>query len=887
MAMKSEISNESMISYISSKYAEPKIIGPDALCIVFGQVVGTYSAGGDNGDVYDWTVRNPAGEVILTRSGGAQLETIQVVFSEIGTYSITLQVRRGTDFNYYQETKSVEVQKGPQLALLPDYLLCAGSETVLTALDPNSSDISEFTIEWKDIDGNLLGTGNEYLTYSAGYHLVELYRTGANGAQSCLITGSTFVGPPIDFEIELSSTTFCEGGTIEVGLDTPLSGDWFIQKGFTGARELAGQGFEIEFESDDLSGPGLYIVTFQTTSEEYPDCISERFVGFELLESPKATISITNQPDDCIQSNGSFELTLSTDIDAIFIPELNYSGGPMSAGQNLPFTDLEPKVYSVVIEKGGCQRITLVQLDAKNPPITSSPPNQTPHTITKTDEVCTPTGVNPGSVLVEFGIPITNGTYRILQSGRGLVDSGQIPSNGEFIVNLTNGSYLLELNIDGCTYPIESIEIEDAPQVNFTVPTELNICETFVLEPDTDHDIRFVLTYPDGTEESLNSGQAFTLTEEGAYSIFGEGIGNNTNLCPRTIDFTATYSTSIAFEPYLAVEKCFDPIKYEINLQGISLEEASIRWLNDKGDIVGRAPEFYPAGIGFYSLLVQPLESGFCPVEPVEFEVVPQITAVPMELEATKICPLPSLGIVTLTTDEEEVANTEWIYYDSLNNRQELPEFNGLFEIEVTNAGTYEVVAFNQLGCEIGRNLIAAEASTLLTPPHLEDTYAICSKKNTMDGINPGDFDSYEWYFEDELVSTSSTFKPTLVGEYTLTVTTIDGCVFTDSFSTFDACDFQVVYPNAMVIGDPNKDFRVLVSEGVTEASLFILNRQGTLIYQEDTREIAYKTPILQWDGRMLNGKKVPLGTYVVVLILKNPTYGFEEKLTGSLLVIE
>jgi hypothetical protein len=876
-----------MSPHVSTEFAEPKIVGPDALCVVFGQVVGSFSAGGDVGDVYDWTVTNPAGEVILTRSGGEQLETIQVVFSEIGTYAVYLQVRRGTDFNYYQETKAVEVQKGPELALLPDYLLCAGSPTLLTALDPNSPDLSEFTIEWKDIEGNILGTGNEYLTYSAGYHLVELYRTGANGAQSCLITGSTFVGPPIDFEIVLSSTTFCEGGSIQIGLDTPLSGDWFIQKGFSGARESAGQGFDIEFESDDLNGPGLYIVTFQTTSEDYPDCISERSIGFELLESPKASITITGQPDDCIQSNGSFDLTLISDVDAIYIPELNFSGGAFLAGQTIPFPDLEPKVYSVVLEKGGCQITTLIQLDAKNPPVTSNPPSQTPPTISKTDETCTPTGVNPGRIQVDFGIPIPNGIYRILQNGKGLVDSGQIPTDGEFEVSLRNGSYLLELNIDGCTYPIESIVIDDAPQVDFTVPTELNICETFELIPDTEEDIRFTLTYPDGTEETLNTGQAFTLIEEGTYSILGVGMGNNANLCPKTIELSATFSTNISFAPYLAVEKCFDPIKYEIDLQGIAIEEASIRWFNDQGDIVGRAPEFYPSGIGFYSLLVQPLESGYCPVEPVEFEVVPQITAVPMELEATKICPLPSFGIVTLTTDEEEVANTEWIYYDSLNNRQELPDFSGLFEIEVTEAGTYEAVTFNQLGCEIGRNLIEVEASTLLTPPQLDDTYAICSKKNNMDGINPGDYESYEWYFEDELVSTSSTYKPTLVGEYSLTVTTIDGCVFTDSFTTYDACDFQVVFPNALVIGDSNRNFGVIVSEGVTEASLYILNRQGALIYQEDTQEIAYETPILQWDGMMLNGKKVPLGTYVVVLLLRNPTYGFEEKLTSSLLVIE
>ncbi|WP_332912984.1 hypothetical protein [Algoriphagus boritolerans] len=206
---------------------------------------------------------------------------------------------------------------------------------------------------------------------------------------------------------------------------------------------------------------------------------------------------------------------------------------------------------------------------------------------------------------------------------------------------------------------------------------------------------------------------------------------------PKKIEFTATLSSSISFSPFLAVEKCFDPIKYGIDLQGIAIEDASIRWLNDEGDIVGRGREFFPTGLGNFSLLVQPLQSGFCPVSPVEFEVVAPITEVPMDLEATKICPNPNFARVTLSTNEEEVTETEWIFYGENDQRQELTANYGLFEIEVTVPGTYEAVAYNRLGCEIGRNFILVEESELLTLPMLDEKYGVCSEGKKRPHIGP------------------------------------------------------------------------------------------------------------------------------------------------------
>jgi hypothetical protein len=866
--------------------ADPKLVGDENLCILFGSVIGEYSAGGDSGDVYDWVVTDAGGQVILERSGG-QAETIQVVFPAEGQYTVRLKVRRGTNADFYNESLTVIVSKGPEIALLPDYLLCAGAGTLLTALDPTTPNLSEYTIEWKNIDGDILGTGNEYLTYAEGYHLVDIYQTDPSGNTSCTIDGSTFVGPPIDFQIIPSATTLCEGSTIDFGLDTPISGEWFVQKGLTGDRRSLGNAFLVSQRAGELSeGPGVYYVSFQATSEDFPGCVSERYVAFELVESPKITATAVSRPSDCSVQNGSFQITVDGDIDALHIPELDITEGPLSAGQTLTYENLDSKVYTLELEKQGCKVIKLFTLEAEDPATSPSPPVIDLPSIVVQPETCSPSGVAPGMVTLDFGGQIAEGEYRILQEGRGLITRGTISENEPTQIDLRDGKYLLEMKISDCNYPVQEITIENAPQVQYTIPQNLNICESYEFTPETSQNLNFTLTFPDGSEKSISSGQSFTLTEAGAYSIVGTSLDPSSNLCPRKYDFEATFSSNISFSPILSVEECFAPIRYEIELEGITPDQAGVRWYNSEGEIVGRGLEFYPPAIGFYSLLVQPLQSGYCPAPPVNFEVVAPITSVEVEMSADFLCPDPGISTVTVDTDTEIVANTQWIFYDLQDVRSDLPGFEGFFEIEVNQPGTYEVVLLNDLGCEIGRELIVVEASQLTSEPALEESYGVCSRGDSGHIIDPGEYAEYYWYREERLVSEEPTFIAKEVGNYSLRVVTADGCEFTGSFRTYDACTFSYVFPNAMVLGDPQRAFEVRVSEGITEAELFIINRQGALVHHSVTTEIAFGQPILPWDGTS-GGKNIPAGTYVVVLIGRNPQFQFEEKITGSLLVLE
>ncbi|MEP2296764.1 hypothetical protein, partial [Algoriphagus sp.] len=52
--------SNSEASYSTS--ASPEITGDASLCIVIGGVIGTYSAGGLPGDVYEWTITKSTGE---------------------------------------------------------------------------------------------------------------------------------------------------------------------------------------------------------------------------------------------------------------------------------------------------------------------------------------------------------------------------------------------------------------------------------------------------------------------------------------------------------------------------------------------------------------------------------------------------------------------------------------------------------------------------------------------------------------------------------------------------------------------------------------------------------------------------------------------------------
>ncbi|GMQ30308.1 hypothetical protein [Algoriphagus confluentis] len=866
---------------------DPLLVGPENLCIVFGGVVGTYSGGGDpDTDVYSWLVTDTQGQEIFNRSGGRQFETIKVSFNQTGRYSLSLNVRRNSAI-IYSQTITVNVQQGPSLALLPDYLLCGDTPTEITAIDPSTPNFENYNFIWTDIGDNVVGTTNSIFVSQEGFYKIELFLNGTSGAQECLISGSTYVGPSLDFEPTVSKSVICQGESITLGSDTPLSGEWFLQSPGSSIVESLGTSFSVTLDPGKIQTPGVYTAKFRANDPEFQDCPSERKITFEVNETPKITIQILENPDNCAEPNGSFSITAINDLDSLVVVEAPLLELNVVSGQQIILDDLKPQLYTVAIYSNGCQFITLLDLESKEPPIVNpTTPDISLPAYTLTPETCSDSGVNLGAIAMAFAQGQVNGEYRILSPGVGLITQGTINDQDSLLIPVKGGRYLFELKIDGCTYPVEDFIIDSKPSVSFDVPGEITICQTFDLMPETTENLIFRLTYPDQTIRTISSGEAFSLTQGGEYTLRGSPADPNSTLCPREQKIQATLARDFSFGLSLYEEDCFGNQVYKADLTGLTAEEASIRWINSEGVIVGRNELFFSTAVGDYSLIVQPLQSGFCPKNPIFFTVEPPILQVDVNMEANKICPIPGTSTIQVSTNMDAVRQIEWIFFDDAGNRRSLPELEGQFEITVEETGNYEAVVYNRIGCEIGRNFILIENSDLLTPPDLEEVYGVCSKGKRGPALNPGGYAFYYWYFGEQLVSQDPIFTPREAGNYSLKVITEDGCEFFDSFRTYDACSFEVRMPTAMILGDPSKNFEVYLSEGVTEAELYIFNRGGNLIHFEKSMEIPFEQAFLEWDGVSF-GQLVPLGTYVVKLKVRNPLYEYEEVITSSLLVIE
>lgn len=859
--------------------ADPELVGPRGLCMVFGSVLGSFSAGGNpESDVYTWVVTNPAGETIFTRSGGIQYETIEVWFTAPGEYRVQLSVRRNVDI-ILTTSMPVQVAQGPELVVLPDYLLCGDKPTDITAINPNSPNFDKYVIKWTDVHNNVVGTTNTISVSQPGHYFYELYLGTSGGAQVCLITGSTYAGPSLDFSIELDKASVCQGQWLSASTNSSSPGEWFLVNPNSTTKTSLGTDYEISVGGSQLPDIGTYTLVFSAFDPNYPDCASERQTTFEVTEGPALKVNLVQSPDDCTVSNGSIEIVALSPLDSLFVNEVGFSATNVERNQSVIVSGLEPRVLTVVAYAHGCEIVHLFTLEHKVPPI-SAP------SIQITPEVCSDTGVSKGLAQVTFTQGAATGKYRLMGVTRGSFERGDFQNEDQLSFSLAGGSYLLELEIGGCIYPVQELNIPNSSTVEFKKPTRVIICESFELTPETSQDLNFTLTYPDQTKQTIRSGEAFTLTQVGDYELLGESTSPSSGLCPKVEKFTATASSPFSFEVKVHEEDCFGNQIYQAVIEGFAPSETSIRWRNDKNEIVGRGEIFYIPSAGNFSLLVQPLENVTCPIEPIYFSVEAPIFYAEVVLEATKICPDPGTALVKMTTDTTIVSSIEWIYFDDAGNRKDLPEFAGQKELTVNIAGNYEAVIYNRIGCEMGRNFIRVDNSTLLDLPKIEESYGICSRGSTSTTIDPGEFAEYFWYYEGELVSTEPKYSPKEIGNFSLEVVTADSCRFSAEFQTYDACNFQYAYPNAMVLGDPEKIFEVTVSKGITGAELFILNRQGSLVHYQKTEETPVNEAFFQWDGTA-NGKYIIPGTYVVILVGRNPEFQFEEKITGSLLVIE
>ncbi|WP_235893368.1 T9SS type B sorting domain-containing protein [Litoribacter populi] len=268
-----------------------------------------------------------------------------------------------------------------------------------------------------------------------------------------------------------------------------------------------------------------------------------------------------------------------------------------------------------------------------------------------------------------------------------------------------------------------------------------------------------------------------------------------------------------------------------------------------------------------------------CPI-PYPDPIIIDFRTIPAELVPESFCGNEG-NTITVTGNFREGMNFEW-YLDNVPLSSG-PETT----IPAEDGGVYLVEILNEFGCVVGEDRVTILDSNIQTPT-LDDRYVICAIENFAPEIFAGNYDRFEWVFEDEdePFSDMPSILPDRPGEYTLRVWDEEGCMAMTTFLVDEDCEPRVITPNAMNLRDPNKRFVVYVNEFVNEVQVLIYNRWGELIHVDEQVDTPPREPIMEWDGTV-RGQTVPIGTYPVIIRFKSVRQNLEKEIKTAVVVLE
>ncbi|HLW21011.1 MAG TPA: hypothetical protein VKX33_11820, partial [Cyclobacteriaceae bacterium] len=785
------------------RWAEPELKGDTGVCLsaASGFAYAEYTAGGDPSDVFNWSILDAAGFEVYSLAGQG-VNKITFAYSVTGNYQVNLRVYRGSNQNYYQSSLAVIVQTGPVFNIPPDVVLCGNDAITITAvsddpaLNPN---FSEFNFQWTNQAGTVVSTQNEVTITEEGRYFVTV------STPACSVGATTFAGPSIEVDVTPSTTIACLGQTVTYSPDVPINASWSYQKAGQSARTPLGKSFSLNLNTDNLEGLGDYTIFFNAEDANNPGCSVEQSFPLQINEGAEITLTKISDANECESTEGSFRITAVSGLDELTV--VGVSGatfGSLAPGEERIISGLLPKTYVVTGKLNGCSISRLISINNLN----FDDPIQFNVSLAE-EGACSPSGLDRGAVALEF--LDGPGSYSIYSSNGSEV-SGTFEANDTIIEELSGGTYQVQVrDANNCTSPdVKTITVPSPRQVSFSVPATLTACEFFEFSPESDQDLSYVLTAPDGSTQTGTSQTTFRIEVSGTYSMLATHNDPNSGLCPRRRSIEATVNEQLQFDYSQRYIDCYGNQIFSAELGSMSPSDVVIRWRTAAGVIVGREREFYPPSTGDFTLDVQPRASSACPATPISFTVnVPQLTY-PVEISASSFCGEDPFSTLTAEGDFVEIRQYQWFYTDSVGERSELLEFHNQPTIDVTDEGTYEVIVrrLEEPMCELGRASYILEKSEGISLD-LNDEYQICTAENFFPTINPGSFETYNWLLDGVKVDSTSTFRPNVTGSYEIIVTDSNGCETSATFEVVETCVTLAKFPNALMPENPQKDFRI------------------------------------------------------------------------------
>ena len=885
----------SFVQNSGSSIPEPALGIPPTICLdpISGATATLEGGGEPDIDSYFWTITHEDGTIVRSNFGGPgdQFQNLEQIFNQAGNYTIELRVDRCAEIDYFTAEGTLEIVAPPELTLATDATLCEGNEVTLTAIEGYDPSAGEYDFLWTNAAGVVLGDANSNsitVTEESIYTVVVQFRNATDATEdeiefttSCNSTASIFVGPAFEFDLTQTATEVCfEESTVTFAPNTPVTGEWFYERNQEGTLVPLGTFFELDLEVLSLPGPGQYTFTFVVQDPILSTCQVTKEVDLLVNELPLISVEEISPSTDCSSLDGALEVTLQADVSSIQLVELGRSFPASSQGTVIPISGLGPGVYTLLAENAsGCTYSSSVTVRNTNPP-TGFDLNVSPQ-----DEICSATGVAEGGLQLTFagGNPGV-GTYKIIRQGDGLEFSGSLPNSSTFFVPVPNGVYLIELEDgSGCAVPDPQLYVVNQKfEVEFSVPAVVEGCVSFTFSPTGPKPLNYTLTAPGGTTISPATDGSFLLTESGNYALLGEDPTGQD--CPKVLSMEVNLSPALDFDVSGPLVDCLTGIRYEAILNNAVPADVIFLWKDELGIIVGRRQEFVPSRSGNYTLEVLPASGGACPTNKLAFTAEILEDPLAVRLDASPFCVDQEFTTLEVIANLSTVAEFEWFLVTG-GTRTRLPAFT-TNSIEVDKEGTYEVLLRSSNGCELGRaNTVVVKSR--LTPALLPtDPIVICAVEGKTVTLDPGTYASYSWILDGEEISQDPTFSPEKGGTYTLRVGDILGCFWEGTFSVIEDCRLKIVFPSALVLNDPNRNFILYANEYIDEVDVFIYNRWGELIFFCEHENLAPLQPFCPWDG-LVDGKLVPSGTYAVVVRLTSSVQNLTQTETKALVIIQ
>jgi len=219
--------------------------------------------------------------------------------------------------------------------------------------------------------------------------------------------------------------------------------------------------------------------------------------------------------------------------------------------------------------------------------------------------------------------------WRFHHPVQGIQIKGEFRGKKEIEIQQPGYYEVIVLDEKGCELGRSSITVQEGQLIdNLQLPDQKVICGYEYWTPNSDLDLQYELTYPDGEKVEKRKGDRFLLDQTGVY--FLKAWGDQHAICPYEGSFEIEVLELFTYRVEVLEETCDGKNTYMGVVDGANGVNFDFFWYDHLDQLMHEGVVFQPKVEGKYFLEVRPQGTISCPIDRESFEVVdgciPQVT---------------------------------------------------------------------------------------------------------------------------------------------------------------------------------------------------------------------------------------------------------------------